>query len=230
MSKVRYAADRIWLELYIACIEDRVPWRSGVKVDNLFDMFSALRESGVTSRNITAMGVELLAAEDLVSISKNDFEELYVTLTDEGFSRADNDIGDPDSRIGKISALRGKAESANQIDANHLDNSAEIDLWEPIPVDRSSSEFAKAVETLDSVREQFRQENGYASQEPEKKAAILDAIEMGADIVRSKVLTRTTVKALILEPLYSIVRIFGTASIGEAAKVAITAIRAWLNI
>lgn len=99
------------------------------------------------------------------------------------------------------------------------------DAWAPLPLDRTSLGYEEAVRSLEKVRDEFRGENGFASESPEKKLAILETLNHGIEVLKTKVITAITLDTLLFQPLKFILKTFGTASVGEAAKLAIAALK-----
>jgi hypothetical protein len=55
---------------------------------------------------------------------------------------------------------------------------AKEDKWEPLPIDRQSTEFTKAVEAADIALKEIEGSNGYADSNPEERNSIVETIKV----------------------------------------------------
>jgi hypothetical protein len=53
---------------------------------------------------------------------------------------------------------------------------ADEDKWEPLPIDRQSTEFAKAIEATDIALKEIESSNGYADSTPDERNSIVETI------------------------------------------------------
>ena len=102
------------------------------------------------------------------------------------------------------------------------------DVWEPLPLDRESSEFKEAMGYSDFALDQIASNNGYAATEPEERNGIVETIRGTIKAIWSGFPSRSQIHAGLIAPLKFIVRKFGDAAMGEAAKQALIAIATWL--
>lgn len=75
------------------------------------------------------------------------------------------------------------------------------DVWEPLPVDRSSPEYEQAVESLSDAVEKIEQDNGYADTHPEERNSIVFSLTLGVTLLKDHVMSYPQVQGLIIAPL-----------------------------
>jgi hypothetical protein len=102
--------------------------------------------------------------------------------------------------------------------------------WEPIPVDRTSSEFKKVTDTLDETIKAVEQDNGYNATLPEEKAFVVDNLKDAAQRLKKEdAISYAYLKRKAIDVLDVLIRRFGGASVGLAAQAARAAIFDWLK-
>lgn len=109
-------------------------------------------------------------------------------------------------------------------------SSTSLDVWEPIPLDRSDRAQEQATEALDRIIEGLRGDNGYAATNAQEKAFVQD--KLSAVTKRLKEDSQISWMYLLefaFKPLEIVVKRFGGAAIGIAASAAKDSLAAWLK-
>lgn len=100
--------------------------------------------------------------------------------------------------------------------------------WEPLPLERSGEKYEAAATSVETALEEIEGNNGYASTEPEERNQIIWSIKNGLSQIRDGLPNREQVTTMLLKPLRYIARKFADASMGEAAKAAVSKLLIWL--
>lgn len=104
------------------------------------------------------------------------------------------------------------------------------DVWEPLPIDRQSETVQEVIKALDNTAELVRQDNGYSSTVPQERAYVVDALNAVSKTLKEAQSTSLTyIRAYALDPLQMLIKRFGPAAIGAAAKLAKDVIYTWLK-
>lgn len=119
---------------------------------------------------------------------------------------------------------RKSAGSVGQLKSNDEDS----DIWEPLPIDRGTPEFEAAVEATEAAALVVENDNGYAVNEPGERGHIVDSLKVGLEWIKEGAPSLAQVRATVLAPLKFLASKFSGAAMGEAAKVAVAKVVAWL--
>lgn len=221
-------------ELYCQFVNDEVDVDETISLIELLDRCRLVLEGRSTlSRNMSYFAAKSGQSDGLIEIHDEEHGVRYmgIKITYKGLQTVkaalaigEQPISDYCTRRQSFSFLDPQTAEMERVPSDASPESEE-DLWAPLPVDRDSTDYKKALVSLEAARDEFRGENGFASQEPEKKAAVLAALDHGIDVFKSMVLTRATLESFLLQPLRFIAKTFGTASVAEAAKLAVAALK-----
>src|SRR5260370_1964640 len=91
------------------------------------------------------------------------------------------------------------------------------DSWEPLPLDRQSTEFAKAVEATDAALKEIEGSNGYADSNQIERDSIVDMVKAHLGLLRTGLISKGQIIEGLIRPLKYIGTKFAEASIGELA-------------
>jgi hypothetical protein len=104
------------------------------------------------------------------------------------------------------------------------------DEWEPIPLDRQEPSLAEAIEALDELAEELRQENGYGASFPEEKRYVLDKLNAGRKRLKEDLeISLLYLRTFVFDPLRTLIDRFKEAGIGILAASARAALSDWLK-
>ncbi|MHA1597583.1 MAG: hypothetical protein ACTSV1_02580 [Alphaproteobacteria bacterium] len=103
------------------------------------------------------------------------------------------------------------------------------DQWEPLPIDRDSSEYQTAVSESESALETIQSDNGFAASQPDERNHIVWAVGAGLNALKEGLVTREQVQSLLLAPFRRVVKLFTEGLMKEAAEGAIDAVVSWLR-
>jgi hypothetical protein len=187
------------------------------------------------------LGIEEAARLRLIKIENDPFGPPIITQADDYWdameAACENEQG-PFSRYraagdAKGTWLRSALASVNsqyaRLGLKPEDFERKSDEWEPIPLDRSEPVLVEAIEKLDETIEQLRADNGYAIENPEQKAFVLDKLRtVQRRLKEDATISYWYLKEFALKPLQILVARFGKAAIGLAAGAAKEAFRQWL--
>ncbi len=166
----------------------------------------------------------------LVTSSDN---KLFITPS--GLSRVEGQIkeqqktGQPNPTTEYLS---GGLDGIRKLDiAPHVSSSLDVSDqdWQPLKIDRESSQFKEAVGSLESAIQTIQGDNGFADALPDVRKEILSSLEQGAADIKSGNVTLGKIKEKTLRPLKWLAEKFSGAIIGEAAKAAFIKLIAWLS-
>jgi len=102
--------------------------------------------------------------------------------------------------------------------------------WEPLPVERDNPKLQIATKKLDEAIAAIDADNGYNATLPEEKAYVAENLKDAANkLKREDTISYAYLKQKVIDPLGSVIRRFGKAAVGLAAKVAKDAILEWLK-
>ncbi|MGJ0394918.1 MAG: hypothetical protein ACR65U_01635 [Methylocystis sp.] len=103
------------------------------------------------------------------------------------------------------------------------------DEWQPIPIDRSTTEYQETEKRLDEALAAIRSDNGFADTFPDERNQVVSALETGLKIFRENSTVHVTYfKAFIIDPLAAAIRRLKDNAAGVAATVAKAATIKWL--
>lgn len=150
------------------------------------------------------------------SLKENDpFQRLYM-LKDNGHNWLSQALSSINSQHGDI-----RAELQVEPDTPDVDV---VDIWEPIPIEVDGQFVQEAIAAAEHAIEQVEINNGYAATYPEERNSILATMKGTVESMKSGMPSRQSIVAGLLAPLRYLAKKFGEASMGEAAKLAITAL------
>lgn len=126
----------------------------------------------------------------------------------------------------------GKIEVVDQEKVAEVEESEAIDFseteWEPLPIDRSSPEYEKAIEAWEEGLEKIEGDNGFAATEPETRNGIVETLRGGLKTVKEGSPSRAFIISGPIAAFKYVIKKFGDAVASLSAKEAVKAILAWL--
>ena len=107
-----------------------------------------------------------------------------------------------------------------------LKTHGEIDgsRWTPLELDRDEAAFRAAVTAVDELSDRVRGDNEFAIREPVIHRSISDSLKSGLVLLKTQVMTRIQMNALLIDPATWIAGQFARTAIGELAEHVITSL------
>lgn len=107
------------------------------------------------------------------------------------------------------------------------EESPQVD-WEPLPIDRALPTYSEMIEQLDAAKEAIRMDNGYSDTFPDERDEIVEDLSIGIENLKTRdSVTRNLIVTKLLRPLSRVIEVFNKAAIGEFAKLAVAAVKAY---
>ena len=94
----------------------------------------------------------------------------------------------------------------------------DVDQWKPLPIDRETESFKRAIKDVENALEIIRGDNGFAEELPETRNGIVENLTEGIQKLKTGKTTVQRLKSLIIAPLQWVAATFGNTLIGTAAK------------
>jgi hypothetical protein len=196
------------------------------------------------SKNLINSALDFARRDGFVSRQTDDVRrKRYYRIRADGIRFVENQLGIDDSdlcllngrgegpwldhaKVGNVSELRLNPgpkllEESLPVDADEL---RPDEVWEPLPLDRQSTEYLNAVENAEKALEVVRGNNGYRTAEPEEHARVTASLETGLDWLKNRVPSRGVIIAFLWAPLGHLANKFSDSLIGEVAKIAAKAV------
>lgn len=95
------------------------------------------------------------------------------------------------------------------------------DVWKPLPLDTSTTEFTKAVAATEEALNAIETHNGFADTKLAERNSIVESIKTNLKNLKEGMISKGQVIEGLIKPLRSVAATFFNASIGELAKRAI---------
>ncbi len=95
------------------------------------------------------------------------------------------------------------------------------DQWTPLTLENDSKELSAAVEATESAISALEASNGYSSQHPDERDAILSGLKGNLEALRKRLISKGQVIEGLVKPLRYIAKQFANAAIGDLAKRAV---------
>lgn len=92
------------------------------------------------------------------------------------------------------------------------------DSWEPLPIDRNTTDYELAVASCEKAEKVIREDNGFAASEPETRDHVVWALSAGINALREGLITKQQVVSLLLSPLKFVSSHFTQGVIHEVAR------------
>jgi hypothetical protein len=102
------------------------------------------------------------------------------------------------------------------------------DKWEPLPIDRESPEVKDVIAASENALKEIEQSNGYADEHSQERNGVVENIKGTLSALKKGMPSRQAIISGLLAPLKFIAEKFSSATMGEAAKIAVAAITKWL--
>lgn len=104
-------------------------------------------------------------------------------------------------------------------------------LWEPLAIDRPDATALEIADTFETLAEQVRGDNGYASTAPAERNEVVRRLGEAAEWLRHvEHLTASSVQVYLIWPLETLAARFSAkTAIGKAAQFAAGVVAAWLK-
>jgi len=96
--------------------------------------------------------------------------------------------------------------------------------WEPLALERDSSDFREMIESSEKALKEIEQNNGYAQSTPEERNGIVLSIRGALSAITDGSPSENTIYYSLLAPLKFIAKKFADASMGKLASIAVVAI------
>ena len=169
------------------------------------------------------------------------FAETYYLFTDTGEKYYLEQIQNQNSVVHRFkylgkpwltSAFERKQRQAIPIENETSDAAGDIedsDEWEPLPIDRTTSEYKNIVEAVNDAIEKIEADNGYAANKPEERDNVVWSLRQGIAAIREMAPSLAHVRALIMAPLNSAIKTLKESVLGVAAMVAREAFKEWIK-
>jgi hypothetical protein len=101
--------------------------------------------------------------------------------------------------------------------------------WEPLSIDRSTSEYKNFEEKLEDAVEKIESDNGYSSTHPEERDTVVWSLKEGLKALKELTPTKEQIRSLIEVPLNRAIQIFKDSIPGLAATLAKEALKEWVK-
>lgn len=170
-----------------------------------------------------------LKFKEYVSVSHNaDRSIIRVSLTNSGIQHVqeqeDESTSDIASYVAKFYPGIASAHSAP------TDNSSQIDVWTPLPIDREKVDTQALIESFQAAYEEVRQSNGYAEEFPEERNSAIALMNTGLDWLKTEAtIVSLQFDAYVLEPLKKVKSRFAKSAVDVAISKAIEKAIEWLS-
>lgn len=204
----------------------------------LFEMYSYFRYSEDTtsidqlsiekrtSQNVSRLfakrAIDNLLERELIEIV-DPADGTYALLA-EGILYVEKQMHEPMSCINLYEADKAKDARITPLPPEN----DEPDEWEPLPVDRETTEYNEAIAALSEAIDVIAGNNGYAETEPVERNHIVESLKQGQKIITDLCPSRAQVQAMVIQHLSYLARKFAESTLGEVAKAAAIKIVAWL--
>ncbi|MCH8997994.1 MAG: hypothetical protein IID48_06960 [Proteobacteria bacterium] len=173
------------------------------------------------SQVFTKKAVGALFSRELIEFVDVEFDTY--SISEEGIIYIENQLDNEESFIN--SYVEEKPTNYNIIELP-----ADIDdEWEPLPIDRTTPEYEKAVEALDDAVEKIEADNGYAANQPEERNSVVWSLKQGVAAIREMAPSLAQVRALVMDPLNSAIKTLKESGPGLAAMFAREALKEWIK-
>lgn len=98
---------------------------------------------------------------------------------------------------------------------------SEPDKWEPLPIDKGSTEFSKAVEATEIALKEIEGSNGFADSNLLQRNSIVETIKSNLKNLKEGLISKGQLLEGLIKPLRSVAAIFVNGAVGELAKRAV---------
>ena len=200
------------------------------------DPFKSPETSLLSDRDLFDAALQIIQEAGLVEVLTDDFApDIY--LKDHNFAdkfeqlRARFPLFQKAYKGGKswlFSALAAIEEELGR--ADQITEPADAQDWEPLAIDRESETLRELTRRIDATIEAVRQENGYASNHPEERRWVSEALGAVATRLREdRQISVMYLREFGFKPLKVLIERFGKAAVGLAAAAANKAMMDWLK-
>lgn len=116
------------------------------------------------------------------------------------------------------------------IQASDFDEVTNDQNWEPIPVDRSDPKLDAAIKAVDRAIESIESDNGYAATLPGEREYVLSGVKTVSRLLKQESqIFWMQLRTFAVDPLNRVIKRFGPAAVGLAARAAKDALFDWLK-
>jgi hypothetical protein len=98
------------------------------------------------------------------------------------------------------------------------DQDVATDAWTPLPIERESTEFKKAVEAAEEALTAIESSNGYAASDPQQRNSIIETLKSNLKNLKDGLISKGQIVEGLIKPFRSVAVMFAEASVGELAK------------
>lgn len=201
---------------------------SAEEVKNLFSipvsrnlLSSALEELYVAKNSNETLVVRSGArkAEWKYRISSRGIQTVEKALQNSGSDIA-YFLANGDAALEDVAGMEGKFWTAEDL--------VDLNAWTQIQLEEDE-DFQKAISSLNKTLESINKNNEFESKYPDEKRGLLDALNSGISVLKSKKVTRSQIDGLIIKPLKWIATTFANTALGEIAKETAKFIVKWIS-
>ncbi len=178
-----------------------------------------------------------LADENQLSYRNGWIFEVVTFLDGHGYALVQKVMGGEETCVAKINAsgLEYAEELIDETEATAPSDSPEtvpapdaVDVWEPLPIDRSNPEYSAAVDAVEQAVKVIEGDNGYAATHPDERNHIVWCLKEGLAAVKERLPSYAQVRSMIVAPLRFLAKKFAETVMGESAKLALAKVGEWL--
>lgn len=198
--------------------------------------FTDFRDRLITAlyHKVNEAGFELYYLKELADENKLIYRDGWIReverfLDDHGYALVRKVMGGEESCAAQLNA--DGLEFAEELIAEPRGTvqSDDVDVWEPLPIDRSTPEYDRAVTETEQALETIENDNGYAANEPEERDHVVWSVRAGLDAVKNGFPTLEQIQSFLLSRLKMLAAKFESTAMGIAAKSAVDALKDWLS-
>jgi hypothetical protein len=134
--------------------------------------------------------------------------------------------------IGALKNLPPLTVATEEKEENNLadDNKNSESGWEPIPLDRDSSELRTVIQEIEKTADTVRSDNGYVSNHPHETKYVVDHLALAVKSLKEDAeISWMYLKEFVLAPLNIVIKRMGKAATGIVAASARAALTDWLK-
>jgi hypothetical protein len=114
-------------------------------------------------------------------------------------------------------------------DENSISGELSETEWEPLAIDRTTSEYKEFEEKLEGAVEKIESDNGYSSTHPDERDTIVWSLKEGLKALKELTPTKDQLHSLIEVSLDRAIKIFKESVPGLAAALAKEAFKEWVK-
>jgi hypothetical protein len=117
--------------------------------------------------------------------------------------------------------LRNSLNDITYSEQDILEDFETNDVWAPLPIDRDSVEYQETVAAIEDAISEVEGNNGYSSEQPEERDAIVTTLKSGSEAFKNGSPTKKFIKTTLVDGFKYLIKRFTDSAIGIAAKKAL---------